>query len=294
MTPQILPPALSLLLRLQVRARWRRVGRGSKTLKGKLYLAAMIVMFSVWLGPTLAATFFMRRSDFVDQSAPLVQALLPSSLLLYCIITLIATGSESGIAFQPAEVDLLFPAPFRRRELLLYRLTGLALGLLFTSLMFSIFLLSHVRFWAFGFIGIALAFVFIQLVPIVLTLCIAIVGERAYTRGRRLVLIVLAALIAAGIGEVAVRRVEGGVVEYAKNFRSTELGRCLLAPFEVFSRTMTADIFFPDFLGWGAGSFWMRLLGLVLRLDANFLESSIAASQKLYQKIERMRRGQCG
>ncbi|HEY3967930.1 MAG TPA: putative ABC exporter domain-containing protein [Planctomycetaceae bacterium] len=294
MTFRILPPALSLLLRLQVRARWRRVARGSKTLKGKLYLAAMIVMFAVWLGPTLAATFFMRRSDFVDQSAPLVQALLPSSLLLYCIITLIATGSESGIAFQPAEVDLLFPAPFRRRDLLLYRLTGLALGLLFTSVMFSIFLLSHVRYWVFGFIGIALAFVFIQLVPIVLTLCVAIVGERAYTRGRRLVLIVLAALIAAGIGQVAVRRVEGGVIEYARNFRSTELGQCLLAPFEVFSRTMTADVFFPDFLGWGALALVLdaALLGLVLRLDANFLESSITASQKLYQKIERMRRGQ--
>jgi len=31
---------------------------------------------------------------------------------------------------------------------------------------------------------------------------------------------------------------------------------------------------------------------LILRLDANFLESSIAASQKLYQKLERARRGQ--
>ncbi|MBI3865312.1 MAG: hypothetical protein HY290_25845 [Planctomycetia bacterium] len=294
MTINILPPSLRLLLRMQVRARLRKVARGARTLKGKLYLAAMIVMFTVWLGPTLAATFFMRRSDFVDQSAPLVQALLPSSLLVYCIITLIATSSESGIAFHPAEVDLLFPAPFRRRDLLLYRLTGLGLGLLFTSLAFSLFLMSHVRFWVFGFIGIALAFVFIQLVPIVLTLCVSIMGERAYTRGRRLALFVLAALIAVGIGQVAVRRVEGGIVELAAQFRSTGLGRCLLAPFEVFSRTMTAEFFLPDFLAWGglALAIDAALVGLVLRLDANFLESSIAASQRLYQKIERMRRGQ--
>jgi hypothetical protein len=290
----ILPPALRLLMRLQMRARWRRIARGAKTLKGKLYLAAMIAMFAFWLGPAMVATFFMRQSEFVNHSAPLVQALLPSSLLLYCIITLIATGSESGIAFHPPEVDLLFPAPFRRRELLLYRLTGLALGLLFTSLMFSMFLMAHVRVWAFGFAGITLAFMFIQLVPIVLTLAVAIVGERAYSRGRRLVLGVLGALIAVGIGQVVVHRVSGGFIAYVRNFQSTELGRCLLAPFEVFSRTMTAEVFFPGFLGWAglALAIDAALVTLVLRLDANFLESSITASQRLYQKIERMRTGQ--
>jgi hypothetical protein len=294
MTLQILPPALRLLLRLQVRARWRKIKSGTKSLKGKLYLAAMILMFTFWIAPTLAATLFLRQSEFVEHSAPLVQALLPSSLLLYCIITLIATGPESGIAFHPPEVDLLFPAPFRRRDLLIYRLTGLGLGLLFTSLMFSIFLLSQVRYWVFGFIGIAAAFVFIQLVPIVLTLGISIIGERAYTRGRRIALIVLAAVIAAAGAQVAVRHVEGGIVSYVKNFRSTELGRCLLAPFEVFSRTMTAEFFFPDFLGWAVLALAIDavLVTLVLRLDTNFLEGSIAASQKLYQKIERMRSGQ--
>jgi hypothetical protein len=57
---------------------------------------------------------------------------------------------------------------------------------------------------------------------------------------------------------------------------------------------MTAEFFYPDFIGWAVLALAIDavLLTLVLRLDANFLESSIAASQKLYQKIERMRRGQ--
>jgi len=285
----VLPPALRLLLRMQVRARLRKVGRGAKTVKGAVFLCVMLGMFVLWIGPTVAVGLFVPRTD-----PSLVRSYLAPGLLGFTLAALFSTGPESGIFFFPAEVDLLFPAPFRRRELLLYRLTGLSLGVLFTALMFSAFLIPHVRFWIFGFCGIALAMAFIQLVPITLTLIISIVGERAYTRGRRIALVATALLLAAAGVQATARQTAGGTIEFFRQLRSTKIAAGVLAPFDVFSRMITADEFFPDFLGWGAVALAIDgvLVALVLRLDANFLESSITASQKLYLKLERMRSGQ--
>ena len=42
-----------------------------------------------------------------------------------------------AISFRPAEVDFLFPAPFHRRELLIYKLAKMLLGTVFMALIFS-------------------------------------------------------------------------------------------------------------------------------------------------------------
>jgi len=289
MTDSVFPKALGLLLQMQVRGRLRKITRGTRTVKGKLYLCLMLGMISLGLGPSVGAGLFMPPPE-----PAFVRSFLSPGLLTFALLTLITTGPDSGIFFIAAEVDLLFPAPFRRRALLLYRLAGLGLGVLFTALMFSLFLLQHVRYWVFGFYGICMALAFIQLVPITLTLLISIVGQRAYTRGRRLALLAVAGLFAVSALQVAGQHVEGGAIKYVMRFHTTQVGKSLLAPFEVFSRTITAEVMFPEFLGWGAVALAMdaALVAVVLGLDANFLESSIVASQKMYQKLERMRRGQ--
>src|SRR6185295_7656355 len=52
------------------------------------------------------------------------------------------------------------------------------------------------------------------------------------------------------------------------------------APFEVFARTITAARLFPDFIGWAALAVGVNVAfaALVLRLDANFLESAAAGA----------------
>jgi len=86
----------------------------------------------------------------------------------------------------------------------------------------------------------------------------------------------------------------GSFFGFLREVQASRLGTWLLAPFDVFARVITAPRIFPEFLGWGAVAIAMNvaLVALILRLDANFLESSIAASQKLYMKLERARRGQ--
>ena len=82
---------------------------------------------------------------------------IPIGLLLFCLLNLIFTKRDTGIAFLPAEVDFLFPAPFQRSELLLYKIVGAAITSSCLALFFSAFLLRYISLWIAGLIGIALA-----------------------------------------------------------------------------------------------------------------------------------------
>ena len=90
------------------------------------------------------------------------------------------------------------------------------------------------------------------------------------------------------------RRVEGQTPrEIATNLRESAIFRVLLAPFDVFTRTIFAERWFPDFLGWGAAALAIdaALLVLVLKLDANYIESAATISQKVYERIRRTKQG---
>ena len=69
----------------------------------------------------------------------------------------------------------------------------------------------------------------------------------------------------------------------------------LLAPFEVFSHTILAATLFPELVCWGAAALAIDalLLALIFKLDADYLESAAAISQKLYEKssTDEARRG---
>jgi len=284
-----LPPALRLLLVYQMRARLRKLARAAKTVKGALALCVLFGMVLFMLGSAVIASFVVPRSAIA-----IGPTFISPALLAFCVLAVITTGPESGIFFFPAEVDLLFPAPFHRRQLLLYRLSGLGIGVLLVSLYFSVFLLFVARYWFFGFFGCLLALIFIQLLPMTLALVLSIVGARAYSRGRKLALAGFFVLAALAAGQAVGNRSAGGIVAFVAQVRSSGVGTSLLAPFDVFSRTIGAESFFPAFVGWGTLALAIDavLVGLILRLDADFLESSVTASQRLYARIERARRGQ--
>ena len=62
-------------------------------------------------------------------------------------------------------------------------------------------------------------------------------------------------------------------------------------PLEPFVRTISAEKIFPDLIGWAlaAAAVDLALLALVVRIDVNYLESSLVASQKRYAMLQRRR-----
>ena len=128
-----MPIALLELIVLHGNARLRRSLRGVLTVRGAMFLALSGLIIAIWL----ASGFF--GADPAGHADPdTVRKLFPIWLLTICVLNLMTSAGERAIAFTPPEVDLLFPGPFTRRQLLGYKLLKSAAGAVVTATVCSI------------------------------------------------------------------------------------------------------------------------------------------------------------
>jgi hypothetical protein len=310
-------PALLLLLRMQTLAAIRRAFRGLRTVKGATFVIIGVAMFFVWLAPVVFSVHTMPRTD-----PQLVRLYAPIMLVLLCVLTTFSGAGDRSISFTQGEVNFLFPGPFSRRELLLYKLARTLAGGLLSGFIMSIVLLHHASGWPAAFAGSFLAMLFVQLLTLAIVMLAQTVGERAYTRGRKLVLGVIVAALAVAVvpqvrqmtnaagtaaapaGQTAGQTAEtqdldgtpvappNPVEQIARALDRSPVARVVLSPVVPFVRTFTADSF-GDGLLWGGASLAIVLALLlgVMRLDADYREASMAASQRVYDRLQRVRRG---
>lgn len=281
-----MPIALFTLLRLHFLGKIRNSLRGVRTPRGLTFLALGIGVLSLWLGPALYRALRMPRAD-----PEMVRAIAPFAILGFCLSNLFTSFGESAVAFTGAEVDFLFPAPFTRRSLLGYKILKTALGTAFSSLIFSILLLRYSSSWIACCVGIWLTVQFMQLFAIAVILIGQNIGERAYTETRRIALIVAALLAIIAVGPTLAVHLHSNPLDFMMQVHATIAGRVLLAPFDIFARTITASA--PDLLKWAIPAFLINLLmlAIVIGLDANYLESAATASQRRYERRQRARGG---
>ena len=89
------------------------------------------------VGPSVFAAVAMRGHPGMPQFSGWLEPYLPIMILGFCLLIIFGPAGEMAISFTPAEVDFLFPAPFHRRELLIYKLAKLFIGAVFVALIFS-------------------------------------------------------------------------------------------------------------------------------------------------------------
>jgi hypothetical protein len=285
--------ALLTLLTLNYKAAVRRALRGVKTWRGAFLLLFTLGFVAMMVGPQLFMITSMRGRPVADQFSGLAEPLAPLGLLGFTLLFVFTSAGETAVAFTPAEVDILFAAPFTRRELLLYKLSKTGLALLMVASFLSFTTLIYLRSWLSGFVGILLAMAMMQLVGMVTALAGQIVAESVYTRARKAVMLGVAILAMFGLAEAAGSVPSEGVAGILMAMRGSAVVRVAVAPFEVFTSAMFADRWFPDLVGWGAGALAIdvALLAIVLRLDANYVETAATISQKVYERIRRSKQG---
>src|SRR3954453_9635397 len=192
-------PALIKLMGLQGRGLFRRILRGARTVRGAVFFAFGVAIAAMWLASVLlSATMQRPNPEYVRGVAPLI-------LLGICLLTTMTSAGDKAVAFTPGEVDLLFPGPFTRRQLLLYKLIKNTFAAALSSVVISIALLRFARLWIACYVGVLLSILLIQFFGMSLLLLGQAVGERAYGRGRRGVLIVVAVVAALGLWGVMSR-----------------------------------------------------------------------------------------
>ncbi len=281
-------PALWKLWRLRIRARLRRWMRGWKTPRGIILTLLGLFFFGAWLAGVLVQGFWQECAN-----PALVQTNLSLGLLAMCLLNLVFSGEGKAIVFSPPELDFLFPGPFRRRDLLIYKLAGTIGTAALMGLIFATAFLRYVHWWAAGFVGIFAAYLFILLFDMMLGMAVQWIGALAYNRTRKLLALAAVILIAVALVP-AVRQAQAeGLDGFVGGLRSSPVGQAVLAPFDVFSRAITAQRLWPELPLWGgiALGIDLVLIALLLRLDASYEEASYTASQKRYEKLQLARTG---
>ena len=286
-------PALFKLIALSTKSTFRRTFRGAKTVRGAFLLLFTISLMVLWLTPTVIATATLRGREGVPHFSGMAETYLPLIIMALCLLFVVTSAGEKAIAFSPAEVDFLFPAPFHRRELLIYKLSKTVLGLVFATFLFSISFLLFLSSWPSAFVGLLLTLALVQMVALMTGMVIQIVAEHAYNRTRKLILAGLGAAVAAGLAQTYRQAQAQGISELVRSFLYSWPAMVVLAPFKVFSNTILADRLFPDLVCWGAAAaaIDLGLLIFLLKLDADYLESAAAISQKLYEQVRRTKQG---
>lgn len=279
---------LAALTRLIWRAQFRRAAAGLRTVKGVLLFLVFLALISFLVVPQIVVGFQRKALDPAT-----VRTVAPVALLAFCALSLLTPARTKGIVFRPAEVDFLFAAPVTRQQLLAYKIGNQAPGGVAAALFTSVFLFPHVTTWWAGFIGAFLALTFINFVQMASFLFASATAERAYTTTRKLALMLIVGAPVAAAGWVLWDLSGQGFLSGLKQFRESWTGVILLAPFEVFGRTIAAERWFPDLALWAAIGLLLdaALLTLIFRLDADYLEASIAATQLRHEQANKIRSG---
>lgn len=202
---------------------------------------------------------------------------------------IVSSAGDKAVAFTPGEVDMLFPGPFGRRELLVFKLTKSSLVALLTALIMSLPLVVYARSWLACFVGVYLTLLFIQFFSTAGVLLAQAMSRRIYSAIQRAVLI-LGLAVAVFVARNLV--IAHGGMHAIYDFGQSDLGRNLLAPFEPFGRAITA--YDGTELAQAAGEAALidaGLLVIVILLDQNYLEAATAASQRRAAQIQRIRSG---
>jgi len=286
-----MPLALWKLLGLHFRGLLRRMLAGVRTPRGLTFLLLSLIAIGGWAASALYRAIAMPRTD-----PQVVRLFAPFIMLSFCIGNLIMSVSENAVAFTAAEVDFLFPGPFSRRALLGFKIIKTALGTIATALILSLLLMRYSGSWIACLVAVWLTIQFMQLFAMAVVMIGQTLGERVYSAARRGVLLGVVALVVIAAAPRLLAGIHQDPVELARQVRQTIAGRVLLGPFEVFARGITAQSIFPDLILWGSLALLIDLLmlALVIGLDANYLATAAAASQRRYERVQRLRRGGAG
>lgn len=280
--------ALWFLLGLHIHSYLRFFTRSLRTVKGLLLTFVGLFVFGFWLWAVLFGG---------SASQPLHPETLrtngPAFLLLYCLLQVLFSASENSIYFAPAEVQFLFTGPFSRREILVYKIVLMTVLTLPVPLVFSLLVMQHAGSWLGAVLAMVLGIVFLNLFTLATNLLVDLLGAAAYSKTRRVALLLLLA------GGVALLAFNGGLPTWTRvGGQAASLAQ---TPF-VRAITWPLTWFFELFLARDAGSFLTALgmavlvdfglLLVVFALDRNFLEVSAGNSARIYTRLQQMRRGQ--
>ena len=281
-------PALSLLWRLKLKAFFRRWGRNLRKPKGILLTFVGLLVFAPWM-----LSIALAPKEVMGWDPEKVRRFGPLVLLAYAALTLAFSSGDKVLLFTPAEIDFLFPGPFTRRGLLAYKLGGAIFNVMFSSLFLLLAFLRSSKSPVSAYLAIATALLFFNLMAIAVGLASNTVAAFATSVRRRAVVVGVIALAVGAIWSAGRETFSLPLPEALARLQSSPVVRAATIPFRPFVEVYAARGVSAGMLGWTAICVGMiaAMAVIVFTIDAQFLETSAASSQRIYEQIQRMRQG---
>lgn len=280
-------PALLGLLKLRARARFRRATRSMKSPKGAALTGLGVLMFVLWLGPSLYTRSFMDRPD-----PEVVRTFAPLITLMWCALSLFMGSTDRALYYAPAEVNFLFGGPFTRRSILIFKLLTTLNGTLMGAAIFSLFMWRYATTWLASFLAVFTAVWLIQLFTLMMAMGALLIKEKAFSLGRKIAFALVLIILATGLYASMPEGGNTSLTDYASRLREWLPMKILLLPFEPVGYIFTAATLL-ELLGWAGVAFAVNLamLGVIIGLDAEYRDTAVSVSQRVYTRAARMRRG---
>ena len=199
--------------------------------------------------------------------------------------------STTVLYFKPAEIDFLFPAPVSRRQLVAYNVLSRLRTQVFSSLWCSIFFVSWSASWLSAFVGCLFLLTLLQLSAQLSGLFLSTVSETLGKTLRRCCWILLGLVILGVLLSVRPSREDvSGILGSARAFVGHPAMRTASIVTHPFVEVFLADSFLAILKQAGVCSAILALeLALLMVIDVAFAERSIATSQKVQSRLQRMR-----
>lgn len=279
---------LFFLFKLKAKGSLRKVLKALKTPRQGIFIAVAGLWFIFAFGPALFNALQRGEPDLEN-----VRLYFPVLLFFLFLTQMMAFSGGKAVNFSPPEIDFLFAAPISRRQLLIYRIGSYLPPVLFTTMIFSLIFLQWVGNWFYLFISLLLAMLFVYLLGIMVSLVQITLSEYIYTPIRRFFTFLISVLVLYTLWSVIPQPLRLPQLQEVNRFLASTPMQVVLAPFSVFANMVTAKSFAPDFLFWCSIAFLLNIsaFAILIRLDANYLETSLQISSKIYERKQRMMRG---
>ena len=278
--------ALVYLYFLRMRASLRRMRRSVATPKGIIFAIFGLCLVVLWLGSLLARGLTGEVGDPAE-----IRGYVPYALVFFLLMALLTSAGERAIYFSPAEVNLLFSGPFSRRQLVLYKIGTIAMGIMLTSLFFAIFLFAQVGSFLAAYLGAFASLLLVQLVSMFMVMLSERAGQQLTVRLRWVLglgtLILLGSGLSSIVGSFEIEDPQG-VLNAVRSGPGGRILEGILAPYTWTVTAPTAGILALSFMG--AMAINAAIVGAILVLDANYLERAAGVSERMYSNMRRAQR----
>ena len=281
--------SLWLLTRLRLVALFRRWRKSLARPKGILITVVFAILFAPSVVGIVGISIYGPKMIFPMDPSRFVERFGPAAFFLLLFASLFGTTREAALYYSPAEIDYLFPGPYRRRQLIAYKLILTVLASLFSAVIIGCTSRVIATWFLSAVVSAVLAVTFIQLTQMVLTLAANLVGAILWSRTLRVIVLVVVGLLSLAIlpSRDAVMAADWKATGLA--IEQSPISAVLLAPFRPFVYTLTAR-------SWSGLAVWgglglaidLVLVALILALDAGYLEAATVASGKRLALAKKM------